>query len=156
MKPHILETTTLIPRPLSEVFAFFSKAENLNLLTPPALQFRILTPIPVQMQKGTLIDYKLSLNGIPFGWNTEICEWQPPYRFADRQLKGPYRLWYHIHTFREENGVTVMTDRVEFLSPGGILEPLIHRLFVGRKVREIFAFREAAMKKLFPADPSGA
>ena len=149
MKPHILETTTIIRRPLAEVFTFFSKAENLNLLTPPELQFHILTPTPIDMKAGTLIAYRIKLNGIPFKWKTEICVWNPPHQFVDQQLKGPYVRWHHTHSFREVNGITEMVDRVEYLSPGWILEPLINRLYVKKKVREIFEYREQQLKKLF-------
>jgi ligand-binding SRPBCC domain-containing protein len=149
MKPHILETSTIIKRPLSEVFDFFSKAENLNLLTPPELEFTITTPLPINMKPGTLIDYRIKLNGIPFNWKTEICVWNPPHQFVDQQLKGPYVRWHHTHSFKEVNGITEMTDRVEFLSPGWILEPLINALFVGKKVKQIFEYREEQLKKIF-------
>lgn len=151
MKPHILETTTIIKRPLKEVFEFFSKAENLNRLTPPELEFKILTPIPIQMKPGALIDYRIKLNGIPFNWKTEICVWEPPYRFVDQQLKGPYVKWHHTHQFKElDNGHTEMIDRVEYLSPGWILEPIITNLFVKSKVEAIFAYRTKALKEIFP------
>lgn len=149
MKPHILETVTIIKRPLSEVFDFFSRAENLSLLTPPELQFNITSPLPIQMKAGALIDYRIKLNGIPFNWKTEISEWTPPHRFADVQVKGPYVRWHHTHSFKEVNGVTEMIDTVEFLSPGWIFEPLINALFVERKVKQIFAYREEQLNKLF-------
>lgn len=149
MKPHILETITIIDKPLAEVFDFFSKAENLNMLTPPELSFKIHTPLPINMFKGALIDYQIKLQGIPFSWKTEICEWQPPYLFADKQLKGPYRLWHHTHSFVEVNGKTEMTDKVEYLSPGWILEPIIHALFVKKKVEQIFAYRKKRLDELF-------
>ncbi len=150
MTPHILETVTIIPKPINEVFDFFSKAENLNKLTPPELHFNILTPSPIVMKKGTLIDYRIKLHGIPFTWKTEIWEWLPPYRFADRQLKGPYVKWHHTHSFKElPNGFTEMTDKVEYLAPGWILEPMITALFVKKKVEAIFTYREQQLMKIF-------
>lgn len=150
MKPHVLQTTTYINKPLKQVFDFFSKAENLNELTPPELQFKILTPTPIPMHQGALIDYRIQLNGIPFKWKTEICEWNPPYQFADRQLKGPYVLWHHTHSFRElPDGTTEMTDTVQYLAPGWIFEPIITSLFVKKRVEAIFSYREQQLKRIF-------
>jgi hypothetical protein len=100
MKPHIFETTTFIDKPLDEVFAFFSKAENLNLITPGYLGFRILTPLPVEMKAGTHIEYVIKLHGIPVRWKTLISVWNPPCLFVDEQLKGPYSVWIHEHHFK--------------------------------------------------------
>jgi ligand-binding SRPBCC domain-containing protein len=150
MKPHILETVTIINKPLDVVFDFFSKAENLNALTPPELEFKILTPSPIKMFPGTLIDYKIKLNGIPFKWRTKISTWNPPYQFIDEQIKGPYVRWHHTHTFRDlGDGRTEMIDRVEFLSPGWILEPIINSLIVEKRVHQIFKFREQKLNEIF-------
>ena len=151
MPSHFHITETIIDKPLQEVFEFFSNAQNLNLLTPPQLQFVILTPFPIAMKKGTLIDYKLKLSGIPFYWKTEIAAWEPPFRFVDKQLKGPYKIWIHEHRFEEKNGKTYMYDTVEFLSPGWFLEPIINKLFIEKKVKEIFAYREKKLKEIFKA-----
>ncbi|MFN7313508.1 MAG: SRPBCC family protein [Bacteroidota bacterium] len=150
MKAHIIEKVTIIPKPLDEVFAFFSKAENLNAITPPELQFKILTPLPIDMKPGTLIDYKIKLEGIPFKWKTVISEWQPPFKFVDEQLKGPYVKWHHTHLFKDlGNDTTEMVDRVEYLSPGWFLEPIINKLFVKKRVEAIFEYREKTLMKLF-------
>ena len=146
---HILTKTTVINKPLSEVFEFFSNAENLNKITPPDMQFKILTPLPIIIKKGTLIDYKIKVNGIPFNWQTEITEWEPNKRFIDKQLKGPYRVWIHEHTFEEKDGKTIMNDHVQFLSPGWFLEPIINKLFIEKKVKGIFAYREKILTNLF-------
>ena len=146
---HILTTTTVINKPLSEIFEFFSNAENLNKITPPDMQFKILTPLPIIIKKGTLIDYKIKVNGIPFNWQTEITEWEPNKRFIDKQLKGPYRVWIHEHTFEEKDGKTIMNDHVQFLSPGWFLEPIINKLFIEKKVKGIFAYREKILTNLF-------
>jgi ligand-binding SRPBCC domain-containing protein len=149
MNNYILETTTIIKKPLSEVFEFFSKAENLNKLTPKEVFFKILTPLPIEMKKGTFIDYKIKLNGIPFVWKTEITEWNPPYKFADNQLVGPYKKWLHEHTFEEINGITHMTDKITYLSKGWILAPFFHWLFVDKKVKQIFEYRETQLSNIF-------
>lgn len=132
------------------MFGFFSRAENLNEITPPELHFKIITPQPIAMFAGTLIDYSIKLNGIPFNWKTEICKWEPPYCFVDQQVKGPYVRWHHTHLFEDiGNGQTQMTDRVEYLSPGWIFEPLITRLFVQQKVEAIFNYREQKLQSIF-------
>jgi ligand-binding SRPBCC domain-containing protein len=146
MKTHQLVTTTIINKPLSEVFDFFKDAGNLNRLTPPSVQFKILTPLPIEIKRGTLIDYSIKINGIPFKWQTEICIWEPPYRFMDQQIKGPYKVWRHEHKFEEIDGITHMTDTVDFLSPGWILEPLINQLYIKHKVKEIFDYRAEQIK----------
>ncbi len=148
-KDYILETETRLPRPVEEVFDFFKEAENLQQLTPTWLDFQILTPLPVEMKQGALIEYRLKLYGIPLQWKTEIRLWEPPFRFVDSQLQGPYRKWVHTHTFEEIVGGTLMRDRVEYRIPGGVLAPLAHRLFVKRNVKAIFRFREAKIRKNF-------
>lgn len=149
MLPKEIRTITRIPKPLTEVFEYFSKAENLNNLTPPELNFKILTPLPISMQKGRIIDYRIRLMGIPFGWKTEIAEWNPPHGFVDNQLKGPYQLWHHSHLFREVDGETEMTDIVRYHSKGWLLAPFLHKLFVDQKVKEIFEYREKKLKEIF-------
>lgn len=146
-----LTTEVWIPRPRQEVFEFFANAGNLETLTPPWLNFRILTPTPIAMRPGALIDYKLRVHGVPLNWRTEISVWEPPFRFEDRQLKGPYRRWEHEHTFVEKDGGTLVRDRVIYQPPGWILEPLIHRWFVGPDLKRIFDFRLSAMRKYFGA-----
>lgn len=149
MNPHILKRETYIKGKINVVFDFFSKAENLDKITPPELGFKIITPLPVEMKKGTLINYKISLNGIPFNWLTEITEWDPPYSFEDSQLKGPYKMWVHRHIFEEENDITKMTDVVKYISPGGIFEFIPHNLIVKKKVEKIFDYRQKIFNELF-------
>lgn len=149
MKPHILIRETILNGSIEEVFNFFSKAENLDKITPPILGFRIITPLPVEMKKGTLIDYKIKLNGIPFNWQTEITKWDPPHSFEDTQLKGPYKMWVHEHKFIERNNKTFMTDTVRYISPGGVFEFIPHNLFVKKKVNLIFDYRQKIFDELF-------
>ncbi len=143
---YLLTSSTVLPRPREEVFAFFADAGNLETLTPPLLRFEILTPLPVAMHPGALIDYRLRLHGVPITWRTEITEWQPPFRFVDRQLRGPYRLWHHEHTFEEVAGGTLATDRVHYAF---LPVPGVHRLFVEPDLRRIFGYRLARMGEIF-------
>ncbi|MDQ3021717.1 MAG: SRPBCC family protein [Bacteroidota bacterium] len=148
MKSHILTRNTIIKKNIDEVFKFFSKAENLNQITPPLLGFKIINS-PEEMKKGSLIDYKIKLNGITFNWQTEITKWDPPYYFEDTQIKGPYKMWVHEHKFEEKDEITFMTDIVNYLSPGGIFEFIPHKLIVKKKVESIFDYREKSLKKIF-------
>ena len=142
MKTYTLEREQQIDRPIDEVFAFFGDAFNLERITPRFLKFRILTERPVHMGPGTLLDYKLSLFGVGFYWQTRIEEWEPEEYFIDVQLKGPYALWRHTHIFEEPDaGRTLMRDRVEYAIPYGLFGRLAHWLFVRRSLRRIFDHR---------------
>jgi ligand-binding SRPBCC domain-containing protein len=143
---YVLTAEQWLPRPRNELFPFFAEAANLEKITPPFLHFRILTPLPIQMRQGARIDYKISLHGIPMRWRTEITVWEPPFRFVDTQIKGPYRQWIHEHTFEERDGGTLCRDRVEYRVPGGAL---VHTLLVERDVRTIFAYRREALARIF-------
>lgn len=147
-KLYCTETETFLPRPREEVFAFFSDARNLEKITPPFLRFQIMTPLPIEMEAGRIIDYRLRLNGIPIKWKTEISHWEPPFRFVDTQLQGPYRRWVHEHRFESVDGGTRMTDRVEYRLPFGWLGSIAHALFVRRQVESIFAHRTAVIQNL--------
>ncbi len=146
MKEFIFEAETYLARPRSEVFPFFAEARNLQTLTPPWLKFEVLTPSPIILRPGALIDYRITVHGIPIRWRTEITEWDPPHRFVDVQLSGPYTLWHHTHTFEERNGGTVCADRVRYRPRGGAL---IHWLFVRRDVQRIFQYRQQRLNELF-------
>jgi len=145
---HTLTEELWLPLPRERVFAFFADAGNLDAITPPWLHFQIVSPTPIDMRPGALIDYKLRVRGVPIFWRTEIAEWNPPYQFVDRQLRGPYRQWIHTHTFEEKNGGTLIQDRVEYAVPGWFLEPLIHRFFVKRDIEKIFQHRSATIRDL--------
>jgi ligand-binding SRPBCC domain-containing protein len=151
MMNRVLETRTLLPGTLAEVFDFFSRAENLGKITPSTLGFEILTPLPIEMKQGALIDYKIKLYGLPMRWRTEITAWEPPYRFVDTQLKGPYALWVHEHTFSQTPEGVEMIDRVEYRVPAGPFEPIVHQLFVGPSLRHIFGHREKAIREQLAA-----
>jgi ligand-binding SRPBCC domain-containing protein len=154
MPTSLLTRTQLVPRPRAEVFAFFADAHNLERITPPALRFRILTPSPIALGEGALIDYRLSLFGLPFRWRTRIEAWEPGIRFVDQQLAGPYRRWHHTHTFEDALGGTLMHDRVEYALPLGVVGALAAGWLVRRQVEAIFDHRGAAIERLFPAPRS--
>lgn len=143
----VLERSTWIPRPVDDVFAFFADIGNLERITPPELRFRLMTPAPVEMQRGALIEFRLALYGLPFGWRTEISRWEPPARFVDRQLAGPYAQWIHLHEFSAERGGTRMVDRVDYVLPLGRLGRIGLPL-VRRQLDRIFDFREATIQRL--------
>lgn len=146
---HFLKSQIQINKPIGEVFQFFSKAENLNLLTPPELNFKIITPLPIVLNCGAIIDYRIQLSGFPFSWKTEITKWNPPNQFVDTQLQGPYQTWIHEHKFESKDGYTIMHDLVEYKAKGWIFEPLIHRFFVAKRVKKIFAYRTLQINRLF-------
>lgn len=148
MAEHILRRSQTLNQSIDEVFDFFSSAANLEKITPPELNFQITTPQPFEISKGTLIDYKLSLRGIPITWQTLISEWNPPYSFIDESLKGPYKQWIHQHTFiANENGGTDMEDIVRYRLPFEPLGDLAH-WFVKRELDYIFNYRKTAVVRL--------
>lgn len=147
MTVHTFSAELLLPRPRNVVFPFFANARNLETITPAWVQFQILTPGEIEMRPGALIDYRIRIHGIPVRWRTEITLWDPPYRFVDVQLRGPYRRWVHTHTFEEHPEGTRCLDHVEYAVWGG---SLINRLFVRRDVERIFRYRTQALNRLFP------
>jgi len=149
MKTYVLERNQIINRSKSETFDFFSDAHNLERITPPFLKFRIITPRPIIMEKGRLIDYQLALFGIPFRWRTVIEEWSPETHFVDRQLKGPYLLWHHTHTFEELTSRRIlMKDIVRYRIPLGPLGQVAQALFVGGMLKMIFDYRATTTASL--------
>jgi ligand-binding SRPBCC domain-containing protein len=154
MSTYTLDQTQLVRRPLGEVFAFFSDPQNLELLTPPILGFKILTPTPIEMRVGALIDYRISLRGLPLRWRTRIDAYDPMRSFVDVQLRGPYRSWRHTHVFEERPEGTEVRDHVEYSLPFGPIGALVHRLFVRRDLETIFTYRREAMHRLLES-PGG-
>jgi ligand-binding SRPBCC domain-containing protein len=138
---HTLRREQQLPGAPDDVFPFFAEAGNLEAITPPWLSFRIVTPRPIDMGVGTLIEYRLRLHGLPISWLTRIEAWEPGVRFVDQQMRGPYALWHHTHEFVAEGGGTRMTDTVRYALPFGPLGEVAHRLFVRRDLDRIFDYR---------------
>jgi len=142
MAEHILTRKLILCLPIEKVFDFFADALNLERITPPELNFHIITPQPINLQKGTLIDYQLKLRGFPVKWRTEISEWNPPVSFTDKALKSPYQQWIHRHTFTEiEKDKTLIEDEVKYRLPFEPFGDLAH-WFVRRELDYIFDFRQ--------------
>jgi ligand-binding SRPBCC domain-containing protein len=128
----------MCPSTPATTFAFFADARNLERLTPPWLHFEILSPGAVDLEAGSLIDYRLRLRGVPIRWQSEITVWQPPSRFDDVQRKGPYRLWEHTHSFEPIGDGTLVRDLVVYAVPGDVL---VNRLVVKPDLERVFDFR---------------
>lgn len=152
MKTHRLACEQTVRRPLTEVFAFFADARNLERLTPPWLHFQILTPGEIEMGAGCVIQYALRVHGVPIRWTTTIPVWKPPHEFVDVQLIGPYALWHHRHTFESRGDETRMVDEVTYALPLGWLGQAMHGLFVRRDLDAIFRYRRQVIDDVFP-DP---
>ena len=149
---YVLCCRARIPRRRDEIFPFFSDARNLEKITPSLLKFKVVTTGEIEMKTGALIDYRLKIRGVPVKWRTEITAWEPPERFEDSQLKGPYRQWIHEHAFVDEGETTLMQDRVRYKVLGGAI---IHWLAVKRDVVKIFTHRNQIMRDLFPPRADG-
>ncbi len=147
----ILERQQRVSRSPDEAFAFFSDALNLERITPPWLRFRVINPAAIEMGPGTLIEYRLRLHLIPIRWLTKIEEWKPGRRFVDKQVRGPYRLWEHTHSFESAPGGTLMRDVVRYDLPLGPLGAVAHRAFVRRDLERIFDFRREAVAQALPS-----
>ena len=137
-----------LPVEPDSLFVFFADAANLDHITPPWLHFQILTPRPLTMQEGTIIDYRLRLRGIPLRWRTRINVWRPPRLFVDEQIRGPYRIWIHEHIFDPKDHGTLVRDKVRYAVT---LDFIVNRWLVRPDIERIFQFRAEALKQRFGA-----
>jgi ligand-binding SRPBCC domain-containing protein len=154
-KVHSFERRQRIERPIAEVFAFYGDAHNLERMTPPWLGFQVATPGPIEMDAGTLLEYRLRLHRMPIRWRTRIEVWEPPHRFVDAQIQGPYSLWEHTHRFKEDGpSATIIEDRVRYSIPFGPLGEIADRLLVRRDLRRIFDYRREAVARELTAAAS--
>jgi hypothetical protein len=151
MAVHRLERRQYVDRPLDEVFAFFARACNLERITPSWLRFEVLTPEPVEMGVGAVIDYRLTLHRVTLGWTSQIEVWEPGRQFVDRAIRGPFGLWHHRHRFAVSGEGTIVADEVHYAPPLGILGELAHLLLVARDLERIFAFRHQAIAEILGA-----
>ena len=142
---HTFRAQTKIQGNIEDVFKFFSDAQNLELITPPELSFKITSPIPIKMETGALIEYKIRLFGFSFRWKSIISKWEQNRQFIDEQLKGPYSKWVHTHTFQKNEGIIIINDIVNYRLPfapfGEIVLPLVKL-----QLKRIFDYRS---KRIF-------
>lgn len=146
MKTFELHSQLRISKPPEEVFPFFADAGNLDILTPDWLNFRIVSPRPIPIERGTEIDYRLRIRGFPIRWRSRITAWDPPHLFVDEQVRGPYRLWVHEHRFRPVDGGTIVEDRVRYAVWGGAI---VNRLMVAPDLARIFDYRRKKLEEQF-------
>jgi ligand-binding SRPBCC domain-containing protein len=138
----------VLAKPLPEVFAFFERPENLAVITPPWMNFLLLSSTPVPMAKGTRIDYALRILGLRIRWTSLITDYDPPRSFTDEQVKGPYALWHHRHTFTPQGDGVLARDEVSYALPFGILGQLVHAIYVRGNLKRIFDYREKMLREL--------
>lgn len=150
MKVHILKRDVTVPHELAKVFDFFSRPENLEVITPPTMKMTFLTPSPIPMHVGSIIDYVIKLNGLSLRWTTAISEYDPPYRFVDVQLQGPYSLWHHAHNFEDVEEGTRIMDEVRYVMPLGPLGALVNFIKVKHDLNTIFNYRTQVIAEHFP------
>ena len=145
---HLLEREQLVPVAPEVAFGLYGDAANLEPLTPPWLHFRVLATDRTHMGEGTVIDYRLRVRGVPIRWTARIVEWKPATRFTDVQLRGPYRLWHHTHTFEPRGDGTVIRDVVRYALPFGPVGAIAHALLVRRDLERIFDYRRDETARL--------
>ena len=149
MRVFKLQYSQTVNASLEEVFVFFSNPENLSVLTPEKLNFKILTPTPIVMKEGQIIDYTIKLLGFNVRWRTIISEYNGKNKFVDQQLKGPYSMWHHTHEFKELNGSINMIDTISYVMPFGILRQIVNKFWLKRDLDNIFKYRQKAIMKYF-------
>ena len=146
MRVRNFESQLWLPQTRNKVFAFFSDAQNLDSITPPWLHFRTITLAPGEMRPGLVIDHRLRIHGFPLRWRSKITDWNPPSRFVDEQVRGPYRLWIHEHRFEERDGGTLVHDHVRYAV---LFNFLIHQFFIRPDIERIFAYRQRKLRDIF-------
>jgi ligand-binding SRPBCC domain-containing protein len=148
MKVHTLERAQRIGRPPGEVFPFFVNPRGLEAITPAWLRFRVVTPAPIDMGPDALIEYRLRLHGMPIRWVARIEVWEPERRFVDAQVRGPFRMWRHTHSFEPDGEGTLVRDLVRYALPLGPVGALAHVAFVRQDLEGIFDYRQEAVGRL--------
>lgn len=146
---HVFQSYQWFPRSKKEIFDFFSKAENLETITPPWLNFKIIKKSHNEIQEGMLIDYSLKIKGVPARWRTRISNWSPPHQFMDSQLRGPYSLWDHTHSFDEIGEGTLMSDEVVYRAPFGPIGHIMNEILIRKDIETIFNYRTKRMAEYF-------
>ena len=147
MADYILESRVWLARTRAEAFAFFADSSHLLLITPPAFRLRLVGGPPA-LSTGAVLDMRLQWLGVPIRWRTFIREWDPPYRFVDVQVRGPYARWEHRHRFLEEGDGTWVEDRVTYRLPFGPLGRAAHALIVRRQIAALWRYRTRRLGEL--------
>ncbi len=147
MKIHQLRCEAWYPLSLEKVFEFFNRPENLQEITPANLNFKIITPGPIRMQQGAVIDYMVTVSGFPHRWTSFIAEYDPPFSFVDLQMKGPYSFWHHRHIFESKDAGTLVRDEVNYAIGFGILGEWIHQCWIKRELQRIFDHRSKVLQE---------
>jgi ligand-binding SRPBCC domain-containing protein len=153
---YVLERRQRLELAVERAFEFYAEARNLAVITPPWMGFEVITPGPIEMRPGALIDYRIKLHGVPLRWRTRIDVWEPPVRFIDVQVRGPYALWEHTHTFEPDGEqAVVIGDRVRYSIPLGSLGQAAHAMFVKRDLKRVFDYRERAVAERLQSESAG-
>ncbi len=153
---YVLERRQRLELPVKPAFEFYAQARNLAVITPPWMGFDVITPRPIEMRPGALIDYRMKLHRVHLRWRPRIDVWEPPVRFVDVQVRGPYALWEHTHTFERDGEQAVLIgDRVRYSIPLGPLGRIAHATFVKRDLKRIFDYRERAVVEQLAPESAG-
>jgi ligand-binding SRPBCC domain-containing protein len=153
MADHVLESRLWLARPRPQVFAFFADPANLARVSPPRLRLRLLTPVTA-LSAGAVLDFRVSWLGLPLRWRSYVREYDPPHRFVDVQVRGPWARWEHRHQFLEDDGGTWMEDRVTYRLPLGPIGRLLHAVAVRRQIEATWAYRQARIVELLGGAPA--
>jgi hypothetical protein len=152
LKLYTLKKEQIVLKDISTVFDFFSKPENLSVITPHAMKFKILTPSPIDMKVGTLIDYTINIIFMPIRWRTLITKYDPPNIFVDQQLSGPYSMWHHTHTFEQlGDNETLIKDEVIYSIPFAFIGRITHYLYIKGELEKIFTYRKNKIEEIIDA-----
>jgi ligand-binding SRPBCC domain-containing protein len=147
---NLFKKTQLLPIDIETCWKFFSDPKNLSLITPPEMNFQILTDLPDEIYPGLIIQYKVSpILSLRMNWVTEITQARKPYYFIDEQRFGPYKFWHHQHHFKEHQDGIEMTDIVHYRIPFGFAGKMFGKILVESQLNKIFDFREKKLKELF-------
>lgn len=152
MKIYELSVSHQVNAPLEKVFNFFSKPENLSKITPAKMGFNVLTPLPIKMERGALIDYTIKVVVLPLRWRTLITTYEPPNKFVDEQLKGPYSFWHHTHTFESVDNGVLIKDVIKYAIPMGIFGRILHYIWIKNDLKRVFDYRKEVIDKIFSND----
>jgi ligand-binding SRPBCC domain-containing protein len=151
MSVHHFRIVQKIPIPVKQAWDFFSHPGNLQLITPPAFQFKILTNLGDRpIYTGQVIDYTVRpIFNIRMRWTTLITRVEEESLFIDEQTRGPYRYWKHEHYFRPVDGGTEMTDLLAYEVPGWVAGDILNALLIRSEIESLFDYRHKKIEERF-------